>query len=302
VLYISAVLFKISWVAFRVSKILRLLNNRIELNLAKQAELLKLRQSLSTNVPIKAQAYILSMQSILQDSYGEPWSSRAVWRTLLHSLGFCCLFSLLLGIYLFESFSGLIEILTWPKLLVYFLWISILVSLVTVFDVAVTRTVLNYFVVAKKRSIKLFFLFLMLLPPLIFFLIATALVAGTAMNSLGLADGRLGGYWSLHFLMQRLTLLINNPFADVTSIRIISTGRFVQPQVLTWFAGVGSLTVFSVAAITVFAQHIVASKNKWRFLKLQFLNKASSSKTVANCIFGGGVVFFCFGILFLFQK
>jgi hypothetical protein len=297
-LLISAVLFKLSWITFKVSGFVRRLANPVERKIGKLVELLKLREASSIDSGKSANSYLVDMQTVLLRRYGDPLTPRAFVKTVWQSFTFCIFFSLWLGVFLFESFSGPFHMIAWPNLLSYFIWTSIVVSLVATLDILAARLLLNLLVVARNRFKRVLIILMLLLTPALFFVIATAIVSGTSMNSLALAKGELTGYWSLHFIFDRFSLLLTQPFVDLGNLKIASTNRFVQTQALTWFAGIGSLSVMSIAAFSVVSERVALGTATWRFAKLFVLRSFVPPHLLSRYLAGAGSFFLVAGLIF----
>lgn len=295
---ISFVLFKVGGLLFLMANLSRTLSDPIERRAFKSVELLKLQKNQGAISGSKTTRLLLDVQAILISSYGRPLSLVALVKTFFHSLAFCIGFSLFLGVYLFESLYGPIRMLSWPNLLSYFVWTSIVVSVVAVLDVTFARLVLNLLIASQEVFKKWIFFVVLLAVPIFFFVVATALVSGTSVNSIALVRGSLDGYWSADFILDRFTLLVKNPLAEIGNVQITSIQRPVRTQAVTWFAGIGSLTILVFALLSVLSTRIATAQSSFRFLKLGLVRKVTPPKLLWIYLTSFSAVFFLMGLFF----
>ncbi len=191
---LSATLIKIGTILISIAFQFRKIGDPTDAKLMKLSLLSKLKQDKSTSAKEKQKSIIDDMQRFLDVIYGKVFSTRAFGRVLLGSLSISFLFYLWLGVYLFGDFSGLITIFSWPKIVMYFAWTSIVVSLVSLLDITLARAILQRLNLPNIRlPIKLMLVGILFAIAGFSFILATAVVSGTAINSWNLLKGDLSG-------------------------------------------------------------------------------------------------------------
>lgn len=289
-----------SRIFFKIASFTNTLSNPIDRKIFELKERVKIGKIIKANSKINAEFILYSLEANIKKYYGDIFSISAIIKFFLQSLIFCIFISLLVGVFLFEKYYGIIEIFQWKTLMAYLGWISITASLVGVFDVICARLVLNRINKNSNIHVKFLYLFIMLLLPLLLFMSATAIASGTAMNSIAFAKGGLG-YWNFDFILQRFSLLLANPFANINNIKIISTGRFIQPQVITFLSSIGSLTILSIIILTFSGEKFLRTQMSFKFFQIKILNTMHPSKLMTNVLFGLSFCLFMIGMIFLYH-
>ncbi len=85
--------------------------------------------------------------------------------------------------------------------------------------------------------------------------------------------GDLSGYWSLEFILNRFYILSKNPLEAVSKIEIVGVQNSVSTQALTWFAGLGSLSVLAFASVISVYEKLLTGIADWRFFKLAIIRR-----------------------------